>query len=125
MNTIVAIALGGAFGAVLRYLSGVWAFKVFGDGFPYSTLGVNVVGSFLMGVLVAVFAQYWSPSESVRAFLVPGLLGAFTTFSTFAMDSFRLIERGEVLLVTFYTGASFMGAMLALFLGMFIVRSFS
>lgn len=125
MNTIVAIAFGGAFGAVLRYLSGVWAFKVFGDGFPYSTLGVNVVGSFVMGVLVAVFAQYWSPSESVRAFLVPGLLGAFTTFSAFSLDVSALYERGDLMLAGVYISVSVVGAVMALFLGMFLVRSFS
>lgn len=125
MNTIVAIALGGAFGAVLRYLSGVWAFKIFGDGFPFGTLGVNIIGSFVMGVLVAMFAQYWSPSAEMRAFLMTGLLGAFTTFSTFSLDVSGLYERGDLMMAGVYISVSVVGAVMALFLGLFLVRSFS
>jgi len=124
MNTMVAIACGGAFGAVLRYLVGVFAFKSFGDGFPIGTLAVNIVGSFVMGVLVAVFAQYWQPSEQVRVFLVTGMLGAFTTFSTFSLDVSALYERGDLMVAGLYISLSVVGAVMALFFGMFIVRSF-
>lgn len=125
MNTMVAIACGGAFGAVLRYFAGILALKSFGDGFPVGTFAVNIVGSFLMGVLIAIFAQYWQPSDTVRAFLVTGFLGAFTTFSTFSLDVSSLYGRGDLMMAGVYISLSVVGAVMALFLGMFLVRSFS
>lgn len=125
MNTIVAITCGGALGAVLRYLSSIWAFKTFGDGFPYGTLSVNIFGSFVMGLLIAFFTEHWQPSHEVRMFLITGVLGAFTTFSAFSFDVSILYERGDFLLTGVYVSASVVGAIMALFLGMFLVRSLS
>ena len=76
-------------------------------------------------MLVAVFAQYWSPSVEMRAFLITGFLGAFTTFSTFSLDVSALYERGDLMLAGVYVSVSVVGAVMALFLGLFLVRSFS
>ncbi|MCB1531826.1 MAG: fluoride efflux transporter CrcB [Alphaproteobacteria bacterium] len=123
MNTIVAIAMGGALGAVFRHGVNVGAFKLFGDGFPWGTLGVNVIGSFIMGVLIAVFAQYWQPSHGVKLFLITGFLGAFTTFSTFSLDVSALWERGALGATALYVMGSVVLSVGALFLGLMIVRS--
>ena len=106
LQMIAAIAAGGALGAVGRHLVaaqvGVWA----GHGFPFGTLAVNVIGSFAMGLLVELGALAWQPSLELRAFLAVGVLGAFTTFSTFSMDAVLLYERGELALAAAYVAGS-------------------
>ena len=122
INTILAIAAGGALGAVMRYGVNVGASKWLGHGFPYGTLTVNVLGSFIIGILVVVFAHLWQPSESIRFFIVTGVLGAFTTFSTFSLDFASLIERHEYLAGSVYLGTSVIASIAALFIGMAITR---
>ena len=124
ISTIGAIALGGALGAVFRHGVNVAAFKVFGDGFPWGTLSVNVLGSFAMGILIAVFAHYWQPSPHVKVFLVTGLLGAFTTFSTFSLDISVMWERGALMPAAAYVMASLVLSVGALFLALALIRSF-
>lgn len=124
ISTIAAIATGGALGAVLRYGVNVTALKLFGDGFPWGTLMVNVLGSFAMGILIAVFAHYWQPSHAVKVFLVTGLLGAFTTFSAFSLDVSVLWERGAVMPAAGYVMSSVVLSVGALFLALALMRSF-
>lgn len=123
ISTIGAIALGGAFGAVLRHFVNVAAFKLFGDGFPWGTFTVNILGSFAMGLLIAIFAHYWQPSQTMKVFLVTGLLGAFTTFSTFSLDVSALWERGAMMPAFAYVAGSVILSIGALFLAMALVRS--
>jgi len=122
MNTILAIAAGGALGAVSRYGFNTGALKIFGDGFPFGTLGVNVLGSFLMGIAIAGFAHFWQPPQELRLFLITGFLGAFTTFSAFSLDVSTLFERGELSQVALYISASVVFSIAALFVGMAIMR---
>ncbi len=98
---------------------------LFGSGFPYGTLFVNVAGSFVMGVFVAMFAHIGNPSQEMRAFLTVGLLGGFTTFSSFSLDVVTLYERGEIATAALYVGVSFVLSLTAIFAGLFLVRSFS
>ena len=96
-QTILAIGSGGFVGAVLRsYLNGVVAHR-FPHELPFGTLGVNLLGSFIMGVLVAYFMQV-SVGVHLKSFLTTGILGALTTYSTFAIESFLLLEGGSLLL---------------------------
>lgn len=95
MQMILAVAAGGAIGAVARYLVMIQAAHLLGAAFPWGTLTVNVAGSFVMGALIELMALVWSPGPELRAFLVVGLLGAFTTFSTFSLDVVTLAERGQ------------------------------
>ncbi|WGW00325.1 fluoride efflux transporter CrcB [Vibrio sp. YMD68] len=88
------IALGGAFGACSRYLVSEFCATLFGRGFPYGTLTVNVVGSLAMGVLVAAFENGSLPTEPWRQIIGLGFLGALTTFSTFSMDNVLLVQQG-------------------------------
>ncbi|MDP6953598.1 MAG: fluoride efflux transporter CrcB [Alphaproteobacteria bacterium] len=122
MNTVLAVAAGGAIGAVGRYLvmSGIGHWL--GTAFPVGTLVVNVLGSFAMGVLVELGALVWSPSPELRAMLVVGLLGSFTTFSTFSLDVVVLVQRGATLPAMGYIVASVVLCIAGLVLGMSMVR---
>lgn len=97
MTNILAIAFGGALGAVARYLSSQWVYATLGKSFPFGTLFVNVVGSFAMGVLAVLLIERLAFAPEVRAFLLIGFLGSFTTFSTFSLETVNLLGSGEVL----------------------------
>jgi CrcB protein len=116
------VALGGAAGAVMRYFTismvGYW----FGHGFPYGTILVNVVGSFILGALVETMALVWSPSEAVRALMVVGVLGAFTTFSTFSLDVHTLAIRGNYLALGGYVAGSIVLGVAAFSAGLMLFR---
>lgn len=88
------IAVGGAFGACSRYLISELCVVLFGRGFPYGTLTVNVVGSFIMGALIALFENEMLATEPWRQIIGLGFLGALTTFSTFSMDNVLMLQQG-------------------------------
>jgi len=90
-SVIIAVGLGGFLGAITRFYVNVTVSKNFPFDIPLATLGVNIIGSFLIGILVAVFL-YFTPSDATRAFLITGFLGAMTTYSTFAIESFLLLQ---------------------------------
>lgn len=125
MNLVLSIAAGGAIGSVLRHYVGKAAMVMLGSGFPYGTLFVNVAGSFVMGVLVGLFAHTVNPSQELRAFLTVGLLGGFTTFSSFSLDVVTLYERGEIASAVFYIALSLILSLAGIFAGLFLVRSFA
>lgn len=95
MTQALAIAAGGAIGALLRYWTSVAVHSRLGAGFPYGTLVVNVLGSLLMGFLYIWFIDRLAVGPAMRAFLFIGLLGAFTTFSTFSIETLNLMEAGQ------------------------------
>jgi CrcB protein len=97
MNQLVGIALGGAFGSVLRFLVSSGVYQWLGRGFPYGTLSVNLIGSFLIGFLTEVLIlQRISFGVEYRAAILVGVLGGFTTFSTFSLETIYLIEQGNL-----------------------------
>lgn len=114
------VALGGAIGATLRWLTGVLTLRVFGPGFPWGTVTVNIVGSFLMGVIVVTLAE--RGGNRAAPFLMTGLLGGFTTFSAFSLDTVALMERGQFTLAAAYVGGSVIVGLAALVLGMTLTR---
>ncbi|RMF36016.1 MAG: fluoride efflux transporter CrcB [Alphaproteobacteria bacterium] len=122
MHTLL-VAAGGAFGAVMRMLVVSASLRHFGAGFPYGTFIVNVAGSFLMGVLAALILERsvgeW---KSAAPFLITGVMGGFTTFSAFSLDSLYLIERGRYLAGAGYMAGSVMFSVLALAAGMALMR---
>ena len=122
MGMILSIAAGGALGALARYAVMTRAGQLFGYGFPMGTLAVNIAGSFILGVLIKFMALKWSPGPEMRAFLVVGVLGSFTTFSTLSLDVLALIERGTYWLVAIYIAVSVVAAVAALFGGMILFR---
>jgi len=121
------VALGGALGAVGRYVvMGAVGRFAHGEGviggFPWSTLSVNVLGAFVLGAVIELSALVWSPSPEVRAMVVVGMLGAFTTFSTFSMDLYFLLDRGAVLSAAAYAVGSVLVCLAAFSLGMSVFR---
>jgi len=95
-QTLLAVGSGGFIGATLRFYVGVVVSQKFPNDIPLATLGVNIVGSFFMGMLVAIFIIY-TPSHLVRLFLLTGFLGALTTYSTFAIESYFLLNTSLLL----------------------------
>jgi len=121
MNQVLAIAGGGAVGALLRYWVSSGVYLLAGRDFPYGTLVVNVLGSLLMGFLYIWLLERTLGGVAMRAFVLIGLLGAFTTFSTFSMETLNLMEAGQMgrailntlMSVVLCIGAAAMGVMLA------------
>jgi len=112
MKMRLAVALGGAIGAVARYGVGVWTGRVLGNGFPWATFIVNVTGSLILGLLISYMALRTQLPAEWRAFLTVGVLGAFTTFSTFSLDATTLMQRGAIGSAVFYVLMSVPGAIL-------------
>ncbi len=122
MVPVLLVALGGALGSVARYLVNVASSRVFGMGFPWGTLTVNVVGGFAMGLLAALLALKGG-SQEARVFLMTGVLGGFTTFSAFSLDAVALWERGAAGLAAGYVAASVALSIGALFGGLALGRA--
>ena len=118
----VAVAIGGALGSVARYGTVIGVGRLLGVGFPYGVLVVNVLGGFVMGVLVEMMALAWSPSESLRAFFTVGVLGGYTTFSAFSLDVWLLLEKGLYGPAIVYIVASVVLSVAALVAGLTITR---
>ena len=97
MNQILAIAAGGAVGSVMRYAVSTGVYSMLGRNFPYGTLAVNVIGSFLMGLLFVLMVERLDMSAIWRMAVLVGFLGAFTTFSTFSIETVNLLQGGDFL----------------------------
>jgi len=125
MNPVLQFALvglGGAFGAMGRYGVSILAARQFGVGFPWGTLSVNILGSFLMGLLMALLAARAGLGEGPRLLLATGVLGGFTTFSAFSLEAVALFEREAHSAAALYVGASVVLAIAGLMLGLFLGR---
>lgn len=127
MIQIVFVFFGGGVGSVARHGVNLAAARLFGTGFPWGTFIVNVVGSFVMGVIGAwlAFRSGAGWSQHTRLLLTTGFLGGFTTFSTFSLDTALLWERGAYALAIGYVAVSVLLGVLGLFAGLALVRSFS
>lgn len=117
------VFIGAGLGGALRHAVNIGAAKLFGFGFPLGTLIVNVTGSFAMGLLAGFFAYRAGVPQHVRLFLTTGILGGFTTFSTFSLDAALLIERHSLGLAAGYVVGSVAAGLAALFFGLAVFRS--
>lgn len=121
---LAMVAAGGAVGASLRFLVGHWSLRLLGPGFPWGTLIVNVLGSFVMGLLAVILMErYPGAFGRFAPLLLTGLLGGFTTFSAFSLDALALIERGKTGLALGYVGSSVLLSLAAVWLGLMLGRS--
>jgi CrcB protein len=118
--TLAQVALGGAIGASARFLTYLAVMRGLGSGFPWGTLGVNVLGSFVMGVLVVWLSE--RDAMRLAPFLMTGILGGFTTFSAFSLDAVALWERGEPAQAAAYVGGSVLLSLAGLVAGMALTR---
>ena len=116
MERYLLVALGGALGSLLRYLLGAWVQGLLGPGFPWSTLLVNALGSLLIGAVVRLSLE-GALSGEARLFLAVGVLGGFTTFSSFSYETLALVQDGEVLLALAYALGSLLLSFILVYLG--------
>ncbi len=126
MKLLLAIAFGGAVGSVGRYyiaeLAERWFASILGVGFPFGTISVNVLGSFIFGALIESFSVAVMPSIELRALLFVGVLGSFTTFSAFSSDTYLLFEHGEVGRALLYIFISVAISLAAFYVGLCLLR---
>ncbi|WP_298673326.1 fluoride efflux transporter CrcB [uncultured Sphingomonas sp.] len=123
MQNLLIVMLGGAFGSGARHLTGRMMLGLLGPNWPWGTLTVNIVGGLLMGLLVGILARFSTfGGEGWRLLLGVGVLGGFTTFSSFSLEVVTMIERGAWAGAIAYVSLSLAGAILALFAGLFVVR---
>ncbi len=120
MNSILIVGIGGFVGAILRYLLSTWI-QNGGETFPYSTLTVNVIGSFLLSLIMFTSEYIDIFPDETRMFLTVGLLGAFTTMSTFSYETFKFFEMGEMIMLTKYVVGTIVLTLLAIYLSKTIV----
>lgn len=122
IKSLILVAAGGALGASLRYLWGIWVHRLFGGptDFPIAIMSANILGSFLMGAFVALAAH--RGLTHLNPFITVGLLGGFTTFSSFSLEAVRLIERGDVGHAAVYVGLSVGLSILGLVAGLWLAR---
>ena len=122
MMQVLAIAGGGAIGALMRFYASTGIYAFLGRGFPYGTLFVNISGSIVMGLLYVLFIDRLQVSPEVRSALLVGVLGAFTTFSTFSIETLNLLENGELSKATLNIVLSISLCLLGAWLGMLAGR---
>lgn len=122
MLNLLYIGAGGALGAMLRHVFGKLSLQLLGLSFPYGTLGVNIIGSALMGIFIGIMARNQAPHEAMHLFIAVGVLGGFTTFSSFSLDAITLMQRGEWWAAALYIAASLILSLAALMLGLWLMR---
>lgn len=124
LSQIFAIMIGGALGAAMRYLVSSGVYVLLGRDFPYGTLAVNVIGSFLMGMLTVLLVERGDIDPLLKLAILVGFLGAFTTFSTFSMDTLALIDKGALIPAFLNMIGSVIICVSAVWLGMIIAKQF-
>ncbi len=124
MPPLFLVMLGGAIGAGFRYNLGRVALQNMGPGFPWGTWIANLLGGFLMGVLAGTLAREVDGGEPLRLFLGVGVLGGFTTFSAFSLETYNMLVRGEYLMGGAYAVSSVAGSIVMLVLGVMLTRTF-
>ena len=119
---MLSIFLGGGVGALLRFLISEQTDRLFLSSFPFGTIVVNVLGAFLMGLVVSYFADKVNISQNIKMFLTIGFLGGFTTFSTFNLDFYQLFSNGEILASLLYLFVTFTFTVIAFYLGLSLFK---
>lgn len=119
------VFIGGGLGSMLRHAVNVLGARWLGTSFPYHTLTVNITGSFVMGLVIGYFAFRGDASQHWRLFMTTGILGGYTTFSAFSLDTVLLYERGDIGLAAVYVFSSVVVSIGGLFLALYLMRHFA
>jgi CrcB protein len=119
----LVVFVGAGVGGMLRHFLNIWIAKLAGTRFPMHTFIINITGSIVMGVITALFALKGGATGHLRLFLATGILGGYTTFSTFSLDAILLWQRHDYLLAAYYVVGSVVLSLLGLFAGLWIVRT--
>ncbi len=122
MGKLVLVCVGGALGSGARYLVASWALEAFGPGFPRGTILVNLVGSYLIALVVGLATRTAAVSPNVRLFLTTGVMGGFTTYSSFNYETLHFVDEGAIMYAVVYVAATVVGCLLAGALGLVTAR---
>lgn len=123
MPPLLLVMMGGAIGAGFRYIVGAIVLRQLGPGFPWGTWIINLLGSLLMGVLAGVLVRQSAGGEPLRLFVGVGILGGFTTFSAFSLETFTMLQRGDHSMALAYALSSVVGGVLLLGAGVTLTRA--
>lgn len=125
MTNILLVFIGGGLGAVIRHLVGQAFMQTLGPGFPWHTLTINITGSAIMGLFVGYMARFGSGGPEIRLLVATGILGGYTTFSSFSLDAITLYERGDLTAAALYVIGSVVLSLTAIFAALGVMRSFA
>lgn len=122
IKNLLLIGLGGALGSILRYLSQVGIYQIAPLAFPLGTFVVNITGCFLIGLFYGIFERYAGMSQGLSLFLITGLCGGFTTFSSYSYEGLSLLREGDYFYFSMYVGLSVVLGLMATFVGIWLVK---
>lgn len=123
MTRFLMVCLGGAFGTGARYLFGGWAQRALGTGFPYGTLIINMLGSFLLAVIMVLSLEVGLIPANARVVLATGVMGGFTTYSTFNYETLKLLQTGSVAIGALNVAGTVVGCLVAGVLGLVVAKA--
>ena len=124
MEKYLFIGLGGFFGSIARYALSTAVYRAAGETFPYGTLTVNVIGCFIIGILMTLFQERFVVQPNLRLFVIIGILGGFTTFSSFSYETFALLKAGNVIDAAMNSILSLFGCIVATWCGYLLAKTF-
>jgi CrcB protein len=122
LKTIFLIGIGGAFGSILRYLTSVFVEKYYAATFPLATFIVNIIGCFLIGIVIGLLDKNQMTDSNIKWFLITGFCGGYTTFSAFGYENLSLFQSNNSSTALLYIGASIFGGLLAVYAGISLAK---